>query len=450
MEFPLSWWWIFFRPPRNHYEYRPNLEPTERSQQQVISVQEVREKPVQAASSPAPMAMATPQMAEAKTTPATPASATSVTPDKSSTDKSKKIQDSPKNQPSEKQQKKSKPDKGYQASHQPQSQKKAKTKEQLSIKRHSDAKPDAPKSSPGVAQSEERSTGSKRVHFAMGVKQGDDNTNGSYPSPGSSDDSWVDPPPTDMSTDARDCKPSLKGAYDASPTLSASDCKLLEILSFEDVWSDGSDDEGSAIDISDVPTIATSDIQPTLRGILKTHGGNGRVQAKSTNRTQQQGTRSRTRQANREPLAFTSRNLERAKRSGFDPVTVRAIGREDGYRSPYEGRERGHRRPKVRADDEDHRVEMALEQARSNGHMNKHRPTIGSSDHHPNSHRPALGSLRNPRGEQLGPTGSNRLPPVFVFRPSDSKENDPGIIVHTQAELDAARKDYFRRRNRSS
>lgn len=414
--------------------------------------------------------MASFKVDEAKETAAIPAQTTSASADKKPTYDSKQASTPRNSHESEKQKKKAKSNQAGQHSQEPGHHEKGRAKDQAPAKRQARTETDAPKELSKVTESssKSRSTDSKHVHFAMDVKKGDGGSSAISASPNSSNESWIDPPPTKTSTSAQSHRSSFKSKGDTDAPTSALNPKLSEVPVGDpdfDVWSDDSD-EGSAIDISDVPTMAMPSEQPALRGILKTRGRSGQH---PTNRFRKKTTLNRARQASPEPLTFTSKNLERAKRSGYEPTAVHVIGREnrhgpsfritrrherDASLRSWSGRsehgsatDHAHWGSKARTDAEDYRVEMALKQARSNGSENKRTSTAYTLDERAARPRSALKSMQNPND---GHVTSGRLEPRFMFRPSDAEEDDPGIEVRTQSELDAARKEYFRRRKMSS
>ena len=455
VEYPLSCWFIFFGPPRKQYESRSRYDDrTERSHPKISSVPHVEKIPAPAAPLPTSAAMATRKADDTKKTPAGPATTTSASSKNEAQDHHTQNPELPKTQQTEKKKKAPKPPTSREAPLQPAQQKTPSTKGQKATRRQSVDEPDPPEPRLKAAKRDqilERAGTTKRVHFTTDTKKEDGGSIASFPSPGSSNDSWTDFPPKDLRWDARDPMFSSKSKSEAKradpahvPPLSGGP---LAESDFGDLWSDESDEGGSAIDISDFAGVAMREEQPALRGILKTRTRNvpktqDRAHQTRRSQTKTAPSHARQRQISPERLTFTSRNLERAKRSGYDPAFVHAIGRE---RSSAKAREQVKR---VRIDAEDYRVDMALEQARSNGNWNKRASIITSSDGGPTRSRSPLVSTHS----HTNPTqsrSSSRFEPTFVFRPSDCDPNDPGIVVHTQAELDAARRDYYRRRRPS-
>ena len=496
VEYPLTWWWLFARLPRTRHESRTlYFEKLGRSRSKTIYIPEVQETPAVAAPPPAPTTMANPRTDQTEKAPPTPANTTSASSDKKQPDIPKETPTPPNPLPTKKQKRKEKLAKAQQASSQAVYHKEAYAKGQSPAKRRSEEESDT---SPPRVQSAKRNhtsvqaKGAKRVQFAMDVKKEDAGSRTSFRSCGSSNKSWIDPPPIDSPTVAGDRKSSFKSKRDAGVSDSAFNHKLtktaLAELDFDDLWSDHSDGEGSAIDINDVPSAAAprgSRGEPALRGILKTRGQSvprSRDHAYATARKQSNtAAQSRAKQTSPNPLTSTFKDLERAKRSGYDSATVHAIGRENHYRSSSKTRNQrqreasprswnvgsefgsavdyGRSRSKAREDAQDDRIDDALEQAWANSNLNKRTPSGLSSSRSEVRPRSALKSTQHQtstsaqspssNSERLWQSNSSRPEPILIFRPSDSKENEPDIIVHTQAELDAARRDYYRRRNSS-
>ena len=456
VEYPLSCWFIFFGPPRKQYESRSRYDDrTKRSHPKISSVPHVEKIPAPAAPPPTLAAMVAPKADDTKRTPAGSATTTSASSKKEPQDHHKQNPELPKTQQPEKQKKAPKPPTSREAPLQPAQQKTPSTKDQKATRRQSVGEPGPPEPSLKATKRDqilEQAGTTKRVHFTTDTKKEDGGSIASFPSPGSSNDSRTDPRPKDLRSGARGPIFSSKGKSEAKradpahvPGVSG---EPLAEFDFGDLWSDESDEGESAIDISDFASVAMREEQPALRGILKTRASivpNTQNRAHQTRRSQTNLAQSHAHQRRISPerLTFTSRNLGRAKRSGYDPAFVHAIGRERSSAKAREQVKRG-----VRTDAEDYRVDMALEQAKSNGNWNKRASIITSSDGGPTRSRSppmSTDSHTNSRRSR----SSSRLEPIFVFRPSDCDANDPGIVVHTQAELDAARRDYDRR-SRSS
>ena len=454
--YPLSCWFIFFGPPRKQYESRSRYDDqTERSHPKISFVPKVEKIPTPAAPPPTSAAMVTPKADDTKKTPAGSATTTSASSKKEPQDNHKQNPELPKTQQTGKRKKAPNPPTSREASLQPAQQKTPSRKDQKPTRRQSVGESGPPEPRLKAAKHDqilEQAGTTKRVHFTTDTKKEDGGSIASFPSPGSSNDSRTDLPPKDLRCGARDPVFSSKGKSEAKRADPAHVPRLpggpLAESDFGDLWSDESDGGGSAIDISDFASVAMREEQPALRGILKTRARilpNTQNRAHLTRHSQTKLAQSHApqRQISPERLTFTSRNLERAKRSGYDPAFVHAIGRERSSAKAREQVKRG-----VRTDAEDYRVDMALEQAKSNGNWNKRASIINSSDGGPTRSRSPLMSTHSHR-DSTQSRSSSRLEPIFVFRPSDCDPNDPGIVVHTQAELDAARRDYYRRRRSS-
>jgi len=452
----------------------------------------VRETPALAAPSsvPAPMAISTAK--ETKMTPIAPVGPASAASKSEPEDASKKISRVPDPQPTQKQKKKDKSTKAQSASSRPTEQKHTDAKTQLPAKRQSEKESNAPiwrEETPEGNPTSEPAQRGRRVHFAMDVKKEDAGSRRSPSRLSSSNGSWTDPPSKGRPTGTSDRKTGMKGKRDIhvfrsalTPDPSKSSQAVTDL---DDVWSDDSDGEGSAIDINDSHGAALPSTQPVLRGVLKTRGRNlsaSRARAYSSTHSQSNKiAQCQAKQTAPGSLTFTREDLERAKRSGYNPEAVQAIGHNNQHRTSSESKrrhkrdasphtwsvasefgstvDRGDRRSKAQAEAEDNRVDNALKQARSNGKLNRRTTTSFSNDQGQFSPRSPLKSTQRQsssshlpfsNSERRGGMSSSRLEPIFIFRPSDSKENDPGIVVHSQAELDAARRDYYERRDLAS
>jgi len=436
--------------------------------------------------------MATPTAPETKKIPVAPVGPASAAPGNESEDASKKGSTLPNPQPTPKQKKKDKSTKAHSASCRPTEQKQTNAKTQFPAKGQSKKESNAStwrEQAPEGNQTFEPAQRGKRVHFGMDVKKEDAGSRRSPPRLSSSNGSWTDPPSKGRATGASDRKTGIKGKRDTDFSRSALNPDPSNspqaVLDFGDSWSEDSDGEGSAIDINDSHGAALRITQPALRGILRSRGRNvsaSRARVYSSTHSQSSNVnRSRAMQTTPVSLTFTRKDLERAKQSGYNPEAVQAIGHEKRHRTSSKRKghherdasphpwsdasvfgstvDRGDRRPKAQAEAEDDRIDDALKQARSNGKLNRRTTNSFSSGQGQISPRSPVKSTQRQSSsnhatifdsERLGGISSSRLEPVFLFRPSDSKENDPGIIVHTQAELDAARRNYYERRASAS
>lgn len=423
-------------------------------------------------------------------TPNAPAGPASAAPESESNNASKKTSTLPDPQPKQKQKKKDKSTEAQSSSFPLTEKKQTRAKTQLPAKRQSKKEGNAPtwrEQTPERNQTFEPAQRGRRVHFAMGVKKEDAGSRRSPPKLSSSNGSWIDPPSKGRPPGASDRKTGIKGKRDIDVSRSALKPDLTKssqaVMDSDDILSDDSDSEGSAIDINDSYGAALPSTQPALRGILKTRGP-----SHSTNRARiylsTHSQSSNIAQSQAKPIApgsltFTRKDLERAKQSGYHPEAVQAIGHENQHRTSSKSRrrhkrdasphswsvaseygstvDRGDRRSEAQAKAEDDRVDTALKQARSNGKLNRRTTTLSSSGQGQFSSRSPLKSTQrqsssshSSNSERQGGTSSSRPEPVFIFRPSDSKENDPGIVVRTQAELDAARRDHHESRDSAS
>lgn len=456
----------------------------------------VRKTPALAAPTSIPAPIATPTAKETNMTPIVPVGPASAAPGSEPDDATKKTSTLPDPQPTQrqKQKKKDKSIKAQPSSLRPTEKKQTHAKTQLATKRQSKKESNAPiwreETTEGNQTSDPAERG-RRVHFAMGVKKEDAGSRRSPSKLSSSNGSWIDPPSKGRPADASDRKTGIKGKRDTDVSRSVLKPDLTKssqaVLDFDDVWSDDSDGEGSAIDISDSHGPALPNMQPALRGVLKTRGQNySTSQAQTYTSTHFQSnnvTQGQAKPIVPRSLTFTRKDLERAKRSGYHPEAVQAIGHNSQPGPSSESRRRqkrdalpqslpqswsvasefgstvdqGDRRSAVQAQAEDDRINKALKQARSNGKRNRRTTTPLSSGQGQFSSRSPLEATQRQspashlsNGERQGAMRSSRSAPVFVFRPSDSSENDPGIVVHTQAELDEARRNYYERRDPAS
>lgn len=315
----------------------------------------------------------------------------------------------------------------------------------------------------------EEDPGSKRVQFAMDVKKEDAPSKNGVSSPASSYASYTDTSRKNVTSGAGEHKPALKNKQNKEVHTSTFSPKRSHAAHAEihssDAWSDNSDDEGSAIDVSDFAGILPSGLNPGLRGILK----NSNRKASSVRRPIYSSTRMQNNAAHNdrdEPMTFTLEDLRRAKHKGYDSAAVHAIGHENGHgtsstrRNQHNGDgsanvwdasshhgsaiDPGHSLSKMQTNTLDDRLKAALKQAQANKKANRGDPRYNSRD------RSVLSESSSSLNGGLHSAPSSRADPIFVFKPSDAKENDPGIIVHTQAELDAAKREYWRRRTSSS
>lgn len=422
--------------------------------------------------------------------PIAPVGPASAAPESESDDAFQKTSSLPDPQPTQKQKKKGKSTKAQSSSFRPTETKQTHAKTQLPAKRQSKKEGSAPtwgEQTPEGNQTSEPAQRGRRVHYAMDVKKEDAGSRKRPSKLSSSNGPWIDPPSKGRPPGASDHKTGIKGKRDIDVSRSALKPDLTKssqtVMYFDDVWSDDSDGEGSAIDINDSHGAALPSMQPATRGILKTRIPNHSTsRARIYSSTYSQSNKAAQSQAEaRAPGSptFTRKDQERAKRSGYHPEVVQAIGHENRHGTSSESRrrhkrdasphswsvaseygstvDRGDRRSEAQAKADDDRVDTALKQARSNGKLNRRSTTLSSSGQGQSSPRSPLKSTQrqsssshSSNGERQRGMSSSRPEPVFVFRPYDSKENDPGVAVHDQAELDAARKDHYENRDSAS